>query len=61
MKIIMIDNFNRDSVSDVLICENMHPKFAFIIKDLLDKNYTDKDWFFKLVENDYKLHIDSRL
>ena len=60
MKIIRVDNFNREDVSDVVVAENISNKvFAEVmLKSLRDTSvrYHDPNWFV-LVEDDYKLHI----
>lgn len=57
MKIIIKDNFDRDNVSDVLVCENINKEFGEKIVNLLNIKESDNSpYFFKLVENDYKLY-----
>ncbi len=58
MKIIQIDNFDRDYISDVLVCENVNEFYGKIILDFLNKNHsTDTGQnYYRLVENDYKLY-----
>ena len=57
MKIIMVDNFNRENVSDTLIAENVSEYFGKKIVKYLNNTFsgdTSPD-YFKLVTNDYKL------
>ena len=56
MKIVMIDNYARDYVDDVLICENVSHTYGTIIVDYLnDSDTRAHDKYFKLVNDDYKL------
>lgn len=56
MKIIKVDNYDREAYDDVLIAENVHKYFGQMIVDLLNDNpkRIDDHWF-RLVEDDYKL------
>ena len=59
MKIIMVDNFDRDSISDVLIADNVNKFYADYIAEALNKKFSPGDYaqsFFKPVDNDYKLY-----
>jgi hypothetical protein len=56
MKIVCIDNYNRESRSDVLIAENVHKYFGEVIVEFLNKREGDNtDNFFVLKEDGYKL------
>jgi hypothetical protein len=57
MKIIKVDNHNKETYNDVLIAENVHAGYGKIIVDLLNNNArrSDSD-FFKLVDDNYKLY-----
>lgn len=57
MKIILIDNFNRESISDKLIAENIDRIWANRIVDLLKEKYSGVGccYFFRAVEDSYKL------
>lgn len=60
MKIIAKDNLNRETVSDTLVCENIHHGYGVSIVDLWNNEMcksTDK--FFVLVKDDYKLYDSS--
>jgi len=58
MKIIEVDNFNRDNVSDTLVCENVNKQFGKIIVDGLNKRLSGDGsaYFYRLVEDDYVLY-----
>ena len=57
MKVIKKDNYDRENVSDVLVCENCPDAYAERIADLLNR---DEAWntsdFFKAVPDDYELY-----
>ena len=58
MKIIKVDNFNREEVADQLIAENVNEYWGEQLVNAL--NYVNSsdfhnDAFFRLVEDDYKL------
>jgi len=55
MKIIRKDNLDRDSISEVLICENVNPHYATKIIDSLNGEENSSDWF-KAVPDDYTLY-----
>lgn len=55
MKIIAKDNLNRDTVSDVLVCENVEPNWAEQIITALNETHQGGHWF-EAVEDDYKLY-----
>ena len=56
MKIISVDNFNRDEVSDKLIAENVNNYYGNEIVKFLNKGDENSQDFYKLVENDHKLY-----
>ena len=68
MKIIAIDNYNREIYSDVLICENINRYIGKIVVDYLNGVHNDGDSFYRLsvhkdsdslyrlVEDDYELY-----
>lgn len=58
MKIILRDNFDRETRSDVLIASNVDPFWAKRIAKLLNAEEKDPDTpnFYDAVEDDYKLH-----
>ncbi len=58
MKIIAIDNFDRDIVDDVLVCENVTGKmYGECMVKALNEEFSGSDMprFFKLVPDAYKL------
>lgn len=59
MKIIQIDNFNRDYISDVLVAENLSQYYGKMILGLLIKYNTSESspHYYRLVEDDYKLFV----
>jgi hypothetical protein len=58
MKIICIDNFDRETVSDVLVAENLNQFYGKLILDFLINNHTSSSGsnYYILVEDNYKLH-----
>ena len=59
MKIIAVDNFDRDTKSDVLIAENVREFYAEHIAQALNEKFSPGDYsqdFFKAVEDNYKLY-----
>lgn len=58
MKIIQIDNFNRDNVSDSLIAENVPRFFAKAIVEFLNEKYGGPTSisFYIYRPDDYKLY-----
>ena len=59
MKIIRIDNFDRESVSDVLVAKGLTKYYAeLIVKLLNDKSSGDyAPNFYRAVEDTYKLYV----
>lgn len=58
LKIISVDNFDRENYNDVLICENVNGHFGNVLVDFLNEKYSGDtaQRFFKLVEDDFKLY-----
>lgn len=58
MKIICVDNFNRESRSDNLVAENVNAYYAKFIVEILNERFSGRDCsdFYRVVENDYKLY-----
>ena len=51
MKIVGKDNFNRDNVSEFVLCENV--KNEYLAKKICDAlNLDDGDWFFVIRPDD---------
>lgn len=62
MKIVAVDNYDRESVSDELICENVNEYHGKRIVNLLNLDAGEhSDWFFELKEDDYKLYDASKI
>jgi hypothetical protein len=59
MKIIGVDNFNMDNVSDQLIAEHVNEFYGNAIIEFLNKKYVgdNSSIYFKLVEDNYKLYV----
>ena len=56
MKIVQIDNFDRDYISDVLIAENVNEYFGKLIVDFLNSRESDtSERYFILRQDSYKL------
>lgn len=56
MKIIMVDNYDREIFSDILICENINEYTGEKVCEFLNSNEQRSfDSWFKLVKDDYKL------
>ena len=55
MKIIGRDNYNRDTVDEILICSNVNAVYGNRIISFLQG--TDiEDYFYVLVDDNYKLY-----
>jgi len=55
MKIVCIDNYNRDYIDDILVAENVTESFSERIVTLLNKNQSYSDEWFISVSDDYQL------
>ena len=57
MKIIQVDNFDRESISDILVAENVHKEYIKTIVRTLNTKYSGDyaENYYKAVEDDYKL------
>jgi len=56
MKIICVDNYDRELYDDTLIAENVHNCYGEqIVSSLNDNERDNSEGYFKLVEDDYKL------
>lgn len=56
LKIICVDNYDRELYSDRLICENINPYYAeMIVNYLNDKAGEDSQDYYKAVDSNYKL------
>jgi len=59
MKIIMVDNFNRENISDKLIVEKVDNWWGERIVSLLNGHHSkdpNNPDYFRLVEDDHKLY-----
>ena len=58
MKIIRVDNFNRESRSDSIVCENINEYLGKIITGFLIEKFSgdNSSDFFRLVDDNYKLY-----
>jgi hypothetical protein len=58
MKIIQVDNFDREIVSDILIAENVPEHFAELIVTYLNNTLSGPCSldYYKRVPDDYKLY-----
>lgn len=57
MKVICIDNFNRDHISDYLVCSNVSEHYGQMIVDMLNLNSGENSSdYYRVVEDDYKLY-----
>jgi len=58
MKVIAIDNFDRELYSEQLVCENINKYHGInFVKFLNDGTSDNSQWYYKLVEDDYKLFV----
>jgi hypothetical protein len=57
MKIIKKDNFDRESIADETIAENVEDYYAGLIVDFLSRTRASdySDWVYKAVPDDYRL------
>lgn len=57
-KIILTDSFARETISDILIAENVNPAYAQdIVNDLNRYKSPHNPQWFRLVDDDYKLYV----
>ena len=55
MKIIGKDNYDNETVSEILICLNISEYYGKIIVDFLN-NLPQEQWFYALMKDDYQLY-----
>ena len=55
MKIIWVDNYDRERFDDILIATNVTKGSGEKIVDFLNKDNKDDNWFCRLVEDNYEL------
>lgn len=58
MKIICVDNFDRDTVSDFLVAENIGEYYGKLITEFLNEKLGGEHspHFYRLESDDYKLY-----
>jgi len=58
MKIICVDNFDRDYESDYLVCENVEEYYGKEIVEFLNNKHSGNEspYYYRLVEDEYKLY-----
>ena len=59
MKIIQVDNFDREAYSDTLIAENVHSYYGPFIVDYLNQKCSGDNSpdYYRLVDDDHKLYV----
>jgi hypothetical protein len=59
MKIINVDNFDRESVDDKLVCENVSDYYGPYIVDFLNEKFSgdNSSNFYRLVKDDHELYV----
>lgn len=59
MKIVCVDNFDREHVSDSLVVENIPEQAGKQVVDYLNRMLSGPhaDRYYRLVEDSYKLYI----
>jgi hypothetical protein len=55
MKIIGVDNLNREHISDVLVAENLNDYYAQLIVQLLNA-IPNQDYYYRAVEDSGQLY-----
>lgn len=58
MKIIAVDNFDKETHDDVLICENVSEYYSKLIVDFLNDKHSGEhaDEYFMAVKDDHVLY-----
>lgn len=58
MKIIRVDNFDRETISDALVCDNVAIGYSEMLVEALNSTFGGEysSDFFKLVDDDYVLY-----
>lgn len=56
MKIVGVDNFARENVSEILVAENVNEFYAQLIVDKLNDNENNY-YFYTNVSDDYVLYV----
>lgn len=56
-KVIAVDSWNRDLISDWLVCDNCHSQMiAERIANLLNDRHVGDPWYYRPVVADHKLY-----
>lgn len=55
-KIIAVSNFDLETVSDILIADNVDKEYGEKLVSFINNMYEHATYFYKLVEQDYKLY-----
>lgn len=55
MKVIRVDNYNRESIADSLIEEGLSEDQARAKAAELNDSLRDHNWFYRAVADDYRL------
>jgi hypothetical protein len=58
MKIIRVDNFDREDISDVLVAENVHEYYGKRLVAFLNEEFSGEHSpdYYRLVEDDHVLY-----
>ncbi len=58
MKIIGVDNFDRENHSDILVAESLNEYYAKTIVEFLNNKYGNEyaPYYFRVVPDNYKLY-----
>lgn len=58
-KLILVDNFNREHIADVLVEDNLDEEEANVKANKYNDEHSNMnwDWFAKAVSDDYKLWL----
>lgn len=57
MKIVATDNYDRETVSEWVVADNISNEyFGNIMVNALNERQGDPNWFMKLVPDDYELY-----
>lgn len=54
-KLILVDNYNRETVADILLEENVSEEYAKMKEREYNNTHPCGDWCASAVEDDYKL------
>lgn len=58
-RIVKTSNFDKDWFNEEFVCENINPKFLFMVFGSIDNFYNNGkgEMYFKLCSEDYELYI----